>query len=34
MSEMTGRCHMPKVFCSQEIDAKEQWLDVPGRGNI
>ena len=28
---------MPKVlvcvFCFQEIDAKEKWLDVPGRGN-
>ena len=28
---------MPKVlvcvFCSQEIDANEKWLEVPGRGN-
>jgi hypothetical protein len=28
---------MPKVlvcvFCSEEIEPKEQWLDVPGRTN-
>lgn len=28
---------MPKVlvcvFCSEEIEAKEKWLDVPGRMN-
>ncbi len=28
---------MPKVlvgvFCSEEIEAQEQWLDVPGRTN-
>jgi len=31
------RCHMPKVlacvFCSEEIEAQEKWLDVPGRTN-
>jgi hypothetical protein len=29
--------HMPKVlvcvFCFEEIEAKEKWLDVPGRMN-
>jgi hypothetical protein len=33
----TRRYHMPKVlvcvFCSKEIEAKEKWLDVPGRMN-
>ncbi len=29
---------MPKVlvgvFCSEEIEAQEKWLDVPGRTNV
>jgi hypothetical protein len=33
----TRRCYMPKVlvcvFCSEEIEEKEKWLDVPGRIN-
>jgi hypothetical protein len=33
----TGRCYMPKVlvcvFCSEEIEEKEKWLDVPSRIN-
>jgi hypothetical protein len=35
--EVNREVHMPKVivcvFCSQEIDANEKWLDVPGRAN-